>query len=68
MKKTIKLNLSDYSCSPQFQEAYIKEICEKENVEVIDWYRYEEKIPVLPGCFKGTVVILQTKSNQLKNN
>lgn len=66
--KTIKLNISDFSCPPQFQEAYIKEICEKENVEVIDWYRYEEKVPVLPGYFKGTVVLLRTKLNQLKKN
>jgi hypothetical protein len=58
-KRCIKLNISDYSCPPQFQEAYIKEICEKENVKVIEWYRYEEKVPVLPGVFKGTIVLLE---------
>ena len=51
-KRYIRLNLSDYICPPQFQEAYIKEICEKENVKVTEWYRYEEKVPVLPGIFK----------------
>lgn len=45
-KRYIKLSISDFSCPPQFQETYIKEICEKENVKVIDWYRYEEKISV----------------------
>ena len=58
-KRYIKLNISDYSCHPQFQEAYIKEICEKENVKVIEWYRYEEKVPVLPVIFKGTIVLLE---------
>ena len=58
-KKYIRLNLSDFSCHPQFQEAYIKEICEKENVKVTEWYRYEEKVPVLPGIFKGTIVLLE---------
>ena len=60
-KKYIRLNLSDYSCPPQFQEAYIKEICKKENVKVIDWYRYEEKVPVFPGIFKGTIVLLESE-------
>ena len=58
-KRYIKLNISDYCCAPQFQEAYIKEICEKENVKVAEWYRYEEKVPVLPGIFKGTIVLLE---------
>ena len=60
-KRYIKLNISDFSCPPQFQEAYIKEICEKENVKVTDWYRYEEKVPVLPGIFKGTIVLLESE-------
>ena len=58
-KRYIKLNISDYSCPPQFQEAYIKEICKKENVKVVDSYRYEERVPVLPGIFKGTIVLLE---------
>ena len=60
-KRCIKLNICDYSCPPQFQEAYIKEICEKENVKVVEWYRYEEKVPVLPGIFKGTIVLLESE-------
>lgn len=60
-KRYIRLNLSDYSCPLQFQEAYIKEICEKENVKVTEWYRYEEKVPVLPGVFKGTIVLLESE-------
>ena len=55
-KRYIKLNLCDYSCPPQFQETCIKEICEKENVKVVDSYRYEEKVPVFPGIFKGTIL------------
>ena len=58
-KRYIKLSISDFSYPPQFQEAYIKEICEKENVKVTEWYRYEEKVPVLPGVFKGTIVLLE---------
>lgn len=58
-KRYIRLNLSDYNCPPQFQEAYIKEICKKENVKVVDSYRYEEKVPVFPGIFKGTIILLE---------
>lgn len=58
-KRYIKLSLCDYSCPPQFQEKYIKEICEKENVKIVDSYRYEEKVPVFPGIFKGTIVLLE---------
>jgi hypothetical protein len=58
-KRYIKLNISDYSCPTQFQEAYIKEICEKENVKVIEWYRYEERTNIFPGVFKGTIVLLE---------
>lgn len=59
MKKTIKLNLNDYNCPPQFQEQYVKEICKRENVDVVDWHRWEEKIDVFPGIFKGTLIYLE---------
>lgn len=61
MEKTIKLSISDFSCPPQFQDAYIQEICEKENVKVVGLYRYEEKVPCFPGYFKGTIVYLKGK-------
>ena len=52
-KRYIKLSIGDYNCPLQFQETYIKEICEKENVKVVDWYRYEEKVPVFQVYLKG---------------
>lgn len=60
MEKIIRLVIDDFSCPPPFQEAYIKEICEKENVKVVDWYDWKEKLPYWPGYFKGKVVLLKS--------
>ena len=59
MKKTIKLNISDFSVPPPFRESYIQEICEREKVKVVDSYEYEEKFDFFPYYFKGIIVLLE---------
>lgn len=58
-KKTIKLNCNDFSCPPQFRQQYVDEICERENVKVVDSYEYEEKLDFFPYFFRGAVYLLE---------
>lgn len=58
MEKRIHLDINDLSCPPQFQEQYINDICEKENVKVVHMRRYKETLPCFPYLNCGTIVLL----------